>query len=163
MGKNAPRPGGGGLEGGETRRLLARPSPRGTDPNEEVVQAHCLEHGPRVVWQSHEPHLAIFGVSEALGGQKERKYLKVNNMRVCKVDQNIRLDVFWDVYGDLRYGLNGVRARWETPAPSIAVVSAHDHLLVQIEGAGDADAGPVSFTLKSRAKTGKIPSIGARG
>ncbi len=59
-------------------------------------------------------------------------------MGISEVDQNIRFGVFWAVYGDLGCGLNGGRTRWEAPAPTVAVVSAHDHLLVQIEGAGDA-------------------------
>jgi hypothetical protein len=56
--------------GGETKRLLVWSSPGGTDTNEEIVQAHRLKHGPRVVWQLREPHLEIFEVSETLGGQR---------------------------------------------------------------------------------------------
>ena len=48
-------------------------------------------------------------------------------MRVCKIDQDIRLGVFWDVYGDIRHGLNGGRTRREVSAPSVAVVPAHAH------------------------------------
>ena len=138
--------------------MLVQRSLRGTDTNEEVVQAHRLKHGPRVLWQPHEPHLAIFGVGEALRGQKERKSFKINDMRVCEVDQDIRLGVFWNVYGDIGHGFNGGRNRREASAPSVAVVPAHDHLLVRVEGAGDAM--PVRSDLASRVvPKRRIPSL----
>jgi len=59
-----------------------------------------------VLGQTHQPNLAILGVCEALCGKEERKSFKINNMRVCEVDQDIRLGVFLVVYGDLGNGLN---------------------------------------------------------
>jgi hypothetical protein len=53
----------------EAEAVLVRLSPTGTDTNEENVQAHRLKHGPSVLWQPHEPHLAILGVGEALHGK----------------------------------------------------------------------------------------------
>ena len=158
MEKNAPRPGGRGAWRTGAQAVLVRQIPRGTDTNEEVVQAHCLEHGPRAFRQPHEPHLAIFGVGEALCGQKECKSFKINTMRVREIDQDIRPGVFWDVYGDVGHGLNGGRTRREASAPSVAVVPAHDHHPVRIEGAGDAM--PVRSDLASRVVPKRqIPSL----
>jgi hypothetical protein len=79
-------------------------------------------------------------------------------MRARKVDQDVRLDVFSDVFGDTGYGLDGGRARREASVPSVSVVSAHDHLLVQIEGAGGVL--PVQSLLTSRVvPKGEIPWI----
>jgi len=115
-----------------------------------------------VLGQTHQPNLAILGVCEALCGKEERKSFKINNMRVCEVDQDIRFDVFVDVYGDLRHGLSRGRTRREASAPRIAVVSAHDLLLGRIEGA--ADTMSVLSLLCSRVvpKGANPPPIGAK-
>jgi hypothetical protein len=146
----------------EAEAVLVRLSPTGTDTTEENVQAHRLKHGPSVLWQPHEPHLAILGVGEALRGKEERKSFKINDMGVCKVDQDVRLGVFLDVYGDLGHGLNSGRTRWEASAPPVALVPAHDLLLVRIEGA--AGTIPAQFDIASRVvPRGEFPPRLARG
>ena len=79
-------------------------------------------------------------------------------MRIREVDQNVRLGVFWDLYPDTGHGLNDGRTHREATAPRVAVVSAHDHLLFQIEGAGDVM--PVQSELTSRVvPKPEIPSV----
>ena len=43
---------------------------------------------------------------EALCGNKECKSFKINCMRVCEVDQYVRLGFFLDVCGDMGHGLD---------------------------------------------------------
>ena len=93
---------------------------------------------------------------EALCGKKECKYFKINDMRVCEVDQYVRLGLFLDVCGDTGHGLDSGRTRREASAPRIAVVPAHDLLLVSVEGA--ADSIPVRFgTVQESCQSGKFP------
>ena len=103
-----PAQGGRGAAEREAQANASLAAPRGeltrTKRSSRPI-ASSTDHA--LSWQPHEPHLAIFGVGKALRCQKECKSFKINNMRICEVDQNIRLGVFRDVYGDLGYGLKG--------------------------------------------------------
>ena len=91
------------------------------------------------------PHLSILSMCEVSYDNGDCRPFKINDMRVCDVDQYVWLGFFLEVCGDMGHGLDSGRTRREASVPRTAVMPAHDLLLVSDGGRRRFDTGSFRY------------------